>query len=157
MTFGDKPVIDEMPKASVKEIELAFTSVGFASPPSWLKPYNVLSNGEKMRVDLAYCLLKDEPLIVFDEFTSVVDRTVAKTTSYAISKAVRKSGKKFVAVSCHYDILDWLEPDWVFDTNEMRFFGRGASTDAPKSGLTYSDFLTKQKWKSGTFLQSITI
>lgn len=35
------------------------------------------------------------------------------------------SDKKFVAVSCHYDILKWLKPDWVFDTNKMQgFFGQ---------------------------------
>ena len=40
-----------------KDIEKMFYSVGFGSVPSWLKPYNVLSNGEKMRVDLARALL----------------------------------------------------------------------------------------------------
>ena len=54
-------VIDEMPKnKSVKDITKAFCACGFSSPPSWLKPYHVLSNGEKMRVDLAkqFCLKK---------------------------------------------------------------------------------------------------
>ena len=46
--YKSKSVIDDMPKEkSIKEIEMAFTSVGFSSPPSWLKPYGVLSNGEK--------------------------------------------------------------------------------------------------------------
>jgi GNAT superfamily N-acetyltransferase len=54
--------------------------------------------------------------VVFDEFTSVVDRTVAKIGSAAVSKAVRRMpGQRFVAVSCHYDICEWLEPDWVLD------------------------------------------
>ena len=53
---------------------------------------------------------------VMDEFTSVVDRTVAKVGSAAIAKAVRgRPGRKFVAISCHNDIRDWLEPDWVVD------------------------------------------
>ena len=119
-------VIDDMPKnKSLKEIEMAFTSVGFASPPSWLKPYGVLSNGEKMRVDLARSILEDRELVVFDEFTSVVNREVAKTASYAISKAVRKQGKRFVAIACHRDIVEWLEPDWVYDTDEKRFLQCG--------------------------------
>ena len=76
-----------------------------------------------MRVDLARALLeKDE--VCFDEFTSVVDRQVAKTACIAINKAVKATAKRFVAVSCHYDILDWLQPDWIFDTNKMQgFFG----------------------------------
>ena len=102
---------------SIKEIVQALTSVGISSPPSWIKPYAVLSNGEKFRCDLARAILTDRPLVAFDEFTSVVDRTVAQIGSAALSKAIRKGhiARKFVAVSCHYDILDWLEPDWVLD------------------------------------------
>ncbi len=60
--------------------------------------------------------------VVFDEFTSVVDREVAKVGSYAVSKAVRRQpGKQFIAVTCHYDVVDWLEPDWVFCTDTMEF------------------------------------
>ena len=39
-----------------------------------------------------------------DEFTSVVDRQVAQIGAHAIQKYVRKHGRQFVAVSCHYDI-----------------------------------------------------
>jgi ABC-type ATPase with predicted acetyltransferase domain len=63
----------------------------------------------------------NEPLIVFDEFTSVVDREIAKVSAFAISKAVRRSKKKFIAVTCHYDVVDWLDPDWVFCTDTMEF------------------------------------
>lgn len=121
LEYTHKAVIDDMPQANIKDIEMMFTSVGFASPPSWLKPYNVLSNGEKMRVDLAKSLLSNREIIVFDEFTSVVDREVAKTTSLAINKAINRLGKKFVAIACHRDVIDWLMPDWIFDTDEMRF------------------------------------
>lgn len=120
--WNAKSVIDDMPKeCEMDEIERMFYTVGFGSVPSWLKPYSVLSNGEKMRVELARALLERD-FVVFDEFTSVVDRQVAQTASIAISKAVRKTKKKFIAVTCHYDILEWLEPDWVFDTNEMMDF-----------------------------------
>lgn len=103
------------------EIEKMFYAVGFGSVPSWLKPFDVLSNGEKMRVELARAMLQGD-FVVFDEFTSVVDRQIAQTASMAINKAVHRTGKKFVAVTCHYDVLEWLQPDWVFDTNEMRSF-----------------------------------
>jgi hypothetical protein len=68
---------------------------------------------------MGVCL--DKLVIVFDEFTSVVDREIAKVSAYAISKAVRRSKKQFVAVTCHYDVVDWLEPDWVFCTHTMEF------------------------------------
>jgi ABC-type glutathione transport system ATPase component len=103
------------------EVTRALSSVGFASPPDWLKSYDCLSQGEKMRVDIARALCRGKPLIVFDEFTSVVDREIAKVSAYAISKAVRRSRKKFIAVTCHYDVVDWLESDWVFCTDTMVF------------------------------------
>jgi ABC-type lipoprotein export system ATPase subunit/predicted acetyltransferase len=130
--YGQNAIIDEMPAGkSYKEITQMFTSVGFSSPPSWLKPYHVLSNGERMRVDLAYAILSDNDPILFDEFTSVVDRDIAKICAYAISKSIRKAGKKFIAVSCHEDIVDWLEPDWVYDTNSQTFTFRGYQRTRP--------------------------
>lgn len=150
-------VLDDMPKErSVSEIELAFTSVGFASPPSWLKPYDVLSTGEKMRVDLARAILSSQDIICFDEFTSVVDRITAKTASLAIQKSVRKQGKKFVAVSCHRDIEEWLMPDWIYDTDSKAFFGVGAM-ESPFSNWTSTELITSIRNGSGTYLGSITI
>lgn len=120
--YDQETVLDDMPKnCSVDEITRAFNSVGFSSPPSWLKPYSVLSNGQKMRVDLARAILEDQNLFVFDEFTSVVDRQVAQIGSFAMQKAIRKTKKQFIAVSCHFDIIDWLLPDWVFNTDSMTF------------------------------------
>ncbi len=120
--YNNKSILDDMPKdASISEITKTFNSVGFSSPPSWLKSYEVLSNGEKMRVDLAKAILSDKNLIVFDEFTSVVDRNVAQIGSFAMQKAIRKSNKQFIAVTCHYDVEDWLLPDWIFNTDTMTF------------------------------------
>jgi len=134
---NDRAVIDNFGELPIKEITRMLTVVGFSSPPSWIKPYSVLSNGEKFRCDLARALLEGngkEGIVVFDEYTSVVDRNVAKVASAALAKALRKSQKSgdrsqnktpdsslltpisFVAVTCHYDILDWLEPDWILDT-----------------------------------------
>jgi len=131
-----------------------FNSVGFSSPPSWLKPYHVLSNGEKMRVDLARSLLSKKDIVVFDEFTSVVDRNVAKITSFAVSKSVRKTKKQFVAVSCHFDILEWLEPDWVFNTNTMSFH-MGKMSPSKDHLSTYK--LENVTNRSGKSLENITI
>lgn len=118
--YNHKSVIDDMPQSkTMEEIEKMFYTVGFGSVPSWLKPYKVLSNGEKMRVDLARALLENDK-ICFDEFTSVVDRNVAQTMCIATNKTIKKLNKQFIAVSCHYDIIEWLQPDWIFDTNVMK-------------------------------------
>jgi ABC-type ATPase with predicted acetyltransferase domain len=113
----DTAVIDGFGDLPVKRVAQVLTAVGLSSPPAWVKPYAVLSNGEKFRCDLARALLAGPELVVFDEFTSVVDRTVAKVGSAAIARAIRSGvvARKFVAVSCHYDIAQWLGPDWVVD------------------------------------------
>ena len=156
--YKSKAVIDDMPKEkSIKEITKAFTSVGFASPPSWLKPYSVLSNGEMMRCDLANCILQEKEIIIFDEFTSVVNREVAKTGSFAISKAVKKLNKKFIAVACHSDIIEWLEPDWIYNTDEQRFFFVKENTKDQKLNWKFTGLGMKIKNKYGKYSGSIII
>jgi len=121
-SYDKETILDDMPKeCSLEDITSAFNSVGFSSPPSWLKPYSVLSNGQKMRVDLARAILEKNDLFVFDEFTSVVDRNVAQIGSFAMQKAIRKTKKQFIAVTCHSDVEDWLLPDWIFNTDTMTF------------------------------------
>lgn len=139
--YRAKSVIDDMPEnATVDDIERAFYAVGFGSVPSWLKPYKVLSTGEKMRVDMARALLQSD-MVVFDEFTSVVDRDVARTLSMAVSNSVRRDKKKkFVAVTCHKDVEEFLQPDLVFDTDEMKLFFAGCRV--VKSGSTLGDAAT---------------
>lgn len=120
--WTNRALIDDMPaSASVEEIERAFYAVGLGSVPNWLKPFSVLSNGEKMRAEMARALLERD-LIVFDEFTSTIDRVVARTLCISLCKAIKKHypGKRFVAVTCHKDVTEWLDADWVFDTDEMR-------------------------------------
>lgn len=159
MPHTDGAVIDDMPKGvKIRDIERMFTSVGFASPPNWLRPYAVLSNGEKMRCDIAYALLLNRDLVVYDEFTSVVNRQVAKAASYAISKCVRRNNKRFVAVSCHDDIIEWLQPDWIYNTDTQRFFGLWASMSAQQCKLTYTRLGAQiQSGKFGKCSASITI
>lgn len=150
--YSHNSIVDDMPEnKTIKEITQAFSSVGFSSPPSWLKPYAVLSNGEKMRVDLARAILSDQDMIVFDEYTSVVNREVAKVGSFAIQKAIRKTNKKFVAVACHSDIVDWLEPDWVFCTDDMSF------QTVKKNDPTSTSVYTKPRAIYGKCLENITI
>lgn len=112
--WGALSVIDDFKSGlSIKDIAQACSVVGFNTIPAWLRPYQVLSTGEKFRVDIARRLLELSDPIVIDEFTSVVDRQVAKIGANAVQKYIRKNSRKFVAISCHYDIIDWLMPDWI--------------------------------------------
>jgi len=108
-------VIDNFPKElAIRDITEMLSSVGFSSPPAWLRPFEHLSNGEKFRVTMARVLAESKDIAVVDEFTSVIDRTVAQIGSAAIAKTVRARKQKFVAVACHYDIEEWLQPDWIY-------------------------------------------
>lgn len=147
--YSAETVLDDMPKnCTLEQITNAFNSVGFSSPPSWLKPYCVLSNGEKMRVDLAKAILDEKKFFVFDEFTSVVDRNVAQIGSFAMQKAIRKSDKKFIAVTCHYDVQEWLMPDWVFNTDTMTFQSfEGQKKNRPDIKFEIYQTSDKSIWK----------
>jgi GNAT superfamily N-acetyltransferase len=127
----DKSVLDAFPSdMGIKEVCAVMSSVGFSSPPSWVRPYRVLSNGEKFRVGIARAMCEHRDLLVVDEFTSVVDRTVAQIGSAAIAKAIRKRGSQFIAVTCHYDVLEWLLPDWVYEPHTGAF-SAGRSLQRP--------------------------
>ncbi len=91
-------------------------AVGFNDVRAFVRPYHVLSTGEKFRADLARRIKNDA---VIDEFTSVVDRNVAKAASVALKRYVTKNGlKNIVLATCHRDVLKWLSPDWYFDTTD---------------------------------------
>ena len=108
---------------SVEDAIERLGAVGLNTVPTWAKPRNVLSNGEGFRCDLARRLGNN---IVIDEFTSVVNRDVAKSCSLSLYKYVkRKKLKNIVLATCHDDILEWLQPDWVFNTDVRQFASRG--------------------------------
>lgn len=125
-SWDHRSVIDNFDsQLSVEQISEALSAVGFNTIPAWLRPHGTLSNGEKFRCDLARMLVADMPLVWVDEFTSVVDRQVAKIGSHALARYVRgKTGRQFVAVGCHYDVIDWLQPDWVLEPASMTFAWR---------------------------------
>lgn len=90
-------------------------AAGLMSVPDWVRPYRALSNGQRFRADLARTIGNGA---VIDEFTSVVDRSVARAASVAMARYVRRSGvRNMVLATVHRDVLDCLEPDWVIDTD----------------------------------------
>lgn len=125
----DRAVVDCFGERPIKQITGLLTAVGFGSPPSWIKPYAVLSGGERFRCDLARALAGEttgsasaaqesaNSIVAFDEFTSVVDRNLAQIGSAAVARAIRAGAvaRRFVAVTCHYDVEAWLAPDWTVD------------------------------------------
>lgn len=118
----NRPVIDAIaPEASFDTVAAALAAVGLGTVPAWLRPYEVLSNGERFRAELARVIAQAPERVVIDEFTSVVDRQIARVGAMAFGKAWRRTKGKCVVLSCHHDVAAWLQPDWIYDTGTARF------------------------------------
>jgi ABC-type transport system involved in cytochrome c biogenesis ATPase subunit len=123
----DASVLDAFPRhMTVQDVTGVLSSVGFSSPPAWLRPYRTLSNGEQFRVTLARLMCSSADPIVVDEFTSVVDRTVARIGAAAVAAHLRRAlpGRRLVVATCHEDVTDWLQPDWIYETGGGTFLWR---------------------------------
>nr|WP_221411171.1 hypothetical protein [Ornithobacterium rhinotracheale] len=150
---ADRPIVEDItPEKSMNEVTSALSAVGLGDVPAWLRPFKVLSNGEQFRAGLARLICEDRDKIVVDEFTSVVDRQIAKIGASAFAKSWRrKKRKQIVLLSCHYDIIEWLQPDWVYDTRTGKVKKKSKNDRLCNSTFGRSTEVT------GDFLKSITI
>ena len=106
---------------SESEVCDLLSSVGLSSVPVWMHKPNELSNGERARLDVCWVLAnaKEGETIFIDEYSSVVNRDCAKSLSFALQRYVRKKNLTIILASCHFDIIEWLNPDWVFNLNKQ--------------------------------------
>lgn len=119
------PVIDQFPQGmTYDDCAAALNGVGLSQVPCWIRPAHTLSNGQRFRAEIALQTASDRDFIVIDEWTSVVDRTVAKAMSFSVQKHARRTGKRLVFLSCHYDVIEWLDPDWIVDCNKQAYENR---------------------------------
>lgn len=122
-----KPIIDQFPsEMSYDDRSNILNAIGLSQVVCWIRPVYTLSNGQKFRAEAALKIAqaKNDEIVCIDEWTSVVDRTVAKVMSHSLQKAARKFNKKFVLCSCHYDVIEWLQPDLVVDCNKQSYDDR---------------------------------
>lgn len=137
---------------SPEEASYKLSAVGLNSIPVWCRPRCVLSVGEGFRADVALNLESNK---IFDEFTSTIDRNVAKSTCNGLQKYIRKNNlKNMVFCSCHNDYIPFLKPDIVVDLDEECVYDcRGACL-----GETLLSKCTEQRTRTfGEYLGSITI
>lgn len=119
---NSKSLISNFDWLEPKDATFLLSAMGLSSVPTWLRPFNTLSNGEQYRANLAYIVgsAKNNEVILIDEYTSVVDRDVAKAMSNALQKYIRRTNKRIVLASCHFDIMEWLQPDWIYSPSKGR-------------------------------------
>ena len=132
-----KCLISNFDTMTPKDATMLLSQMGLASVPTWIRPFNVLSNGEQYRASLAKAVsdAKDDEIIFVDEYTSVVDRNVAMSMSNALQKYIRRTNKKIILATCHYDIFEWLRPDWIYDLNKGGALEKGDCLRRPQIEL----------------------
>lgn len=118
-----KSVVSQFSNHTPSEAVDILQSVGLSSIPTYFHKPSELSFGERHRLDVAMALASGVDIIMVDEFTSVVNRACAKSLSYALQRYVRNNGLKVIVASCHFDIIEWLMPNWVFNLSK-RFNGK---------------------------------
>ena len=95
---------------------------GLRSIPAWFRTPHTLSNGEHHRFEMALAL--DQGVQCIDEFTSVIDRDTAKALAYSVRKYYDRNPGVLYIASCHRDIVDWLDPDYIYDTDLQELSAR---------------------------------
>ena len=111
----DATVIENF--SSPERGEALLLASGLRTIPAWFRPARTLSNGEYHRFEMAMSL--DQGIKTIDEFTSVVDRDTAKSLAYSMRRYFDSQSEQSVLyiASCHRDIVEWLDPDYVYDTD----------------------------------------
>lgn len=113
-----KAVISQFEGYSEEDACDLLNGVGLSSVPNWLRKPNELSNGERARLDIAKSIYDAKGgIVILDEFTSVVNRAAAKSMSFALQRYARQKDLKIVIASCHFDIIEWLNPNYIFNLN----------------------------------------
>ena len=130
-----KCVISQFPRLTEEETCDLLQSIGLSSVPTWLRKPQELSNGEKARLDIAKAIYDaNGGVVVLDEYTSVVNRHAAMSMSHALQRYVRQKGLKLIIASCHFDIIEWLQPDYIFNLEH-----RDENGEVEMEKMVYSD------------------
>lgn len=149
-SYDDNAIVSNF--SSPKDASERLSAVGLNSIPVWCRPRRVLSVGEGFRADLA---LNIDSYTLFDEFTSTIDRNVAKSTCNGLKRYIDdKNLHHIVFCSCHKDYIPYLKPDIVIDLDSEKVYDcRGADLGET---LPYKSIDPTLKI-CGEYLGSITI
>jgi len=115
-----KTVIENF--SSAERGEELLLACGLRTIPAWFRSPSTLSNGEFHRFEIALGI--DQGHSIIDEFTSVVDRDTAKSLAYSVRKYFDQNPSVVYIASCHRDIIDWLDPDYIYDTDMQELSAR---------------------------------
>lgn len=111
---SDDPIIDTIGN-DLNEALYLLNLVGLGEAFLYVKPYKILSDGQKYRFKIAKLIESNQKVWCIDEFCSFLDRTTASIVSYNIQKIARKLDRKVIVATAHNDLQQFLQADYVFD------------------------------------------
>ncbi|MEN7436454.1 hypothetical protein AAGV27_15010 [Bacillus velezensis] len=123
---SEKPIIDTIGKDTENALFL-LNLVGLGEAFLYIKPYKVLSDGQKYRYKIAKIIESGQKVWCIDEFCSFLDRTTAKIVAFNTQKIARKLGVKLIVATAHDDLKNYIQADYVFD------FGMGEGLEITRN------------------------
>ena len=137
-------VISQFPRLTEEETCDLLCSIGLSSVPTWLRKPQELSNGERARLDIAKAIYDaNGGVVVLDEYTSVVNRAAAQSMSFALQRYARQKNLKIIIASCHFDIIEWVQPNYIFNLEH-----RDENNDVELEKMVYSDDVNYNAFQS---------
>ena len=104
-----------------------------------------LSGGEKQRISIARCILKDAPIVILDEATSSVDADNESYIQQAITELCK--GKTLLVIAHRLNTV--RDADQILAVANGRIVQSGTHEELMNAGGLYRDFVTARKHSQG--------
>ena len=104
-----------------------------------------LSGGEKQRISIARCILKDAPIVILDEATASVDTDNESYIQEAISELVK--GKTLLVIAHRLNTIQNADQILVIDNGQIA--QQGTHEELLKQPGIYQDFVNIRKSAAG--------
>ena len=104
-----------------------------------------LSGGEKQRISIARCILKDAPIVILDEATASVDTDNESYIQEAISELVK--GKTLLVIAHRLNTI--READQILVISDGRISEKGTHDELMAKAGIYQDFVNIREKSSG--------
>ena len=104
-----------------------------------------LSGGERQRISIARCILKDAPIVIFDEATASVDADNESYIQQAISELVK--GKTLLVIAHRLNTIRGADQILVVSNGEIA--QRGTHQSLMEEPGIYQNFITVRQQSRG--------
>lgn len=110
LTWNERVLVDLLPLPLEESLQL-LVSCGLGEAHLMLRTPAELSDGQRYRFRLALALSQRPDWVVADEFTATLDRRLARTIAFNLSKIASRNGVGFLLATTHEDVITDLSAD----------------------------------------------